>query len=218
MSGLDQGSRPFELAQGGGRQFAPATQRNREPIGAVLDTVLPGSGTVLEIASGTGEHAVCFAARFPHLLWQPTDMSDAALASIAAWRDESRLPNLLAPLRLDLRAADWPVVKYDAIFCANMTHIAPWEATIGMFRGASATLDGEGPLVLYGPFVEEGVPTAPSNLAFDLNLKSRNVQWGLRDVADLDSVAVDAGLIRYDRIAMPANNLILVYRRGSSAQ
>lgn len=216
MSGWDEGSRPFELAQGSGRQFAPATQRNREPIGAILDTVLPESGTVLEIASGTGEHAVCFAARFPHLLWQPTDMSDAAMASIAAWRAESGLPNLLAPLRLDLCAADWPVVTCDAMFCANMTHIAPWEATVGLFRGASAALEGEAPLVLYGPFLEEGVPTAPSNLAFDLNLKSRNAQWGLRDIADLENVAADAGLARCDRVAMPANNLILIYRRTSS--
>lgn len=218
MNGFDKDPRPFELDQGGARQFAPATQRNREPIGAVLDTVLPGSGTVLEIASGTGEHAVCFAARFPHLLWQPTDMSDAAIASIAAWRAGSGLPNLLAPLHLDLCAVEWPVVKCDAMFCANMTHIAPWEATDGLFRSASASLYGEGPLVLYGPFIEEGVPTAPSNLAFDLNLKSRNAQWGLRDVADLDNVAADAGLIRCDRMAMPANNLILIYRRKSSAQ
>lgn len=214
MTGSGPDLRPFELADSAARQFAPATQRNREPIGLVLDKVLPMSGTVLETASGTGEHAVSFAARFPHLLWQPTDMSDAALASIAAWRAESGSPNLLAPLRLDLCAAEWPVRKCDAIFCANMTHIAPWRATVGLFRGAASTLDVSGPLVLYGPFVEQGAPKAPSNLAFDANLKARNAQWGLRDLADLDIEAKEAGLVRSDRIAMPANNLVLVYRHG----
>lgn len=144
---------------------------------------------------------------------QPTDVSDAALASIAAWRTESALANVRAPLRLDLVAGDWPVDHADAIFCANMAHIAPWEASVGLFAGAGRVLAEGALLAIYGPFIEEGREVAPSNLAFDANLRMRDSSWGLRDVAALDELALPNGLTRTDRIEMPANNLILVYRR-----
>lgn len=213
MSDAGCDPKPFELADTAAKQHAPATERNREPIADALREILPESGLVLEIASGTGEHAVHFARVFPALAWQPTDVSDAALASIAAWRTESALANVRAPLRLDLVAGDWPVDHADAIFCANMAHIAPWEASVGLFAGAGRVLAEGAPLAIYGPFIEEGREVAPSNLAFDANLRMRDSSWGLRDVAALDELALPNGLTRTDRIEMPANNLILVYRR-----
>lgn len=213
MSDAGSDLKPFELADTAAKQHAPATERNREPIADTLRAILPESGLVLEIASGTGEHAVHFARVFPALAWQPTDVSDAALASIAAWRAESALANVRAPLRLDLVAGDWPVDHADAIFCANMAHIAPWEACVGLFAGAGRVLAEGAPLAIYGPFIEEGREVAPSNLAFDANLRMRDASWGLRDVAALDELALPNGLTRTDRIEMPANNLILVYHR-----
>lgn len=198
------------------KQHAPATERNREPIAAVLARELPASGTVLEIAAGTGEHAVFFAAAFPALRWQPTDPSSEALASIAAYRADYPGDNLAAPLLLDAAAPDsWPIAEAAAILCINMVHISPWEATLGLFRGAARILSTGGPgapLILYGPYIEPGVETAPSNLDFDRSLKARNPAWGLRDLAEVDRVAADHGLARAGRYAMPANNLTLVYR------
>ena len=153
---------------------APAAARNRDPIASVLRDVLPERGTVLEVASGTGEHAVHFARAFPELLWQPSDRDEDALASISAWRDEARLPNLLDPLELDAAEEEWPLVRADAILCINMVHISPWAATEGLMRGAEAVLRTPGaPLILYGPYRRSEVPTAPSNEAFDSSLKSR---------------------------------------------
>ncbi len=199
------------------KQHAPATLRNREPIAAVLARELPASGTVLEIAAGTGEHAVFFAAAFPALAWQPTDPSPEALASIAAWRDDYPGSNLAAPVLLDAADPDsWPISKAAAILCINMVHISPWEATLGLFRGAARILGtggSGGPLILYGPYIEPGVETAPSNLDFDRSLKARNPAWGLRDLAEVDRVAAEHGFARTARHAMPANNLTLVYRR-----
>lgn len=197
------------------KQHAPATLRNREPIAAVLARELPASGTVLEIAAGTGEHAVFFAAAFPALAWQPTDPSPEALASIAAYRADYAGDNLAAPLLLDAAAPDsWPVSAAAAILCINMVHISPWAATLGLFRGAARILGSSGgPLVLYGPYIEPGVATAPSNLDFDQSLKARNPAWGLRDLAEVDRVAGEHGFARSARHAMPANNLMLVYRR-----
>ena len=198
------------------KQHAPATERNREPIAAVLARELPASGTVLEIAAGTGEHAVFFAGAFPALRWQPTDPSSEALASIAAYRADYPGDNLAAPLLLDAAAPDsWPIAEAAAILCINMVHISPWEATLGLFRGAARILGTGGPgapLILYGPYIEPGVETAPSNLDFDRSLKARNPAWGLRDLAEVDRVAADHGLARAGRYAMPANNLTLVYR------
>lgn len=198
------------------KQHAPATLRNREPIAAVLARELPASGTVLEIAAGTGEHAVFFAGMFPALAWQPTDPSDEALASIAAYRAEYAGDNLAAPLLLDAAESDgWPVAAADAIVCINMVHISPWEATLGLFRGAAQVLGSSGgPLILYGPYIEQGVETAPSNLDFDASLKARNPAWGLREAEALDALAASHGMARSARHAMPANNLMLVYRRA----
>lgn len=196
------------------KQHAPATLRNREPIADVLTRELPASGKVLEIAAGTGEHAVFFAEAFPALAWQPTDPSDEALASIAAYRAEYAGSNLAAPLLLDAAAPDsWPLAEAAAILCINMVHISPWEATLGLFRGAARLLGRTGgPLILYGPYLEQGVETAPSNLEFDASLKARNPLWGLREAEAVDVVAGQHGLARTARYALPANNIMLVYR------
>lgn len=196
------------------KQHAPATLRNRAPIAEVLARELPASGTVLEVAAGTGEHAVFFAGEFPALHWQPTDPSAEALASITAYRDEYAGSNLYAPLLLDAAMPDsWPLAAADAMVCINMVHISPWEATLGLFAGAARVLAaGRGPLVLYGPYIEQGVETAPSNREFDASLKARNPLWGLRDAAALDALAGQHGMTRSARHAMPANNIILVYR------
>jgi hypothetical protein len=198
------------------KQHAPATERNREPIAAVLAEELPASGTLLEIAAGTGEHAVFFAERFPALMWQPTDPSAQALASIAAYRADYPGTNLAAPLLLDAAAPEsWPVAEADAIVCINMVHISPWAATQGLFLGAARLLGSGGsggPLILYGPYLEEGVETAASNLQFDASLKARNPLWGLREAAAVDALAAQNGMVRSARYALPANNIVLVYR------
>lgn len=197
------------------KQHAPATLRNREPIAQVLARELPPAGTVLEIAAGTGEHAVFFAAAFPALTWQPTDPSAEALASIAAYREDYPGTNLLAPLMLDAALPEaWPVAEAAAILCINMVHISPWDATLGLFRGAAQILGkGAAPLIFYGPFLEQGVATAPSNLEFDASLKARDPRWGLRDAEQLDALAAAQGMARTARHALPANNIMLVYRR-----
>jgi hypothetical protein len=196
------------------KQHAPATLRNRDPIAAVLARELPASGTVLEIAAGTGEHAVFFAGAFPALDWQPTDPSAEALASIAAYREEYPGTNLAAPLLLDAAVPEnWPVTDAAAIVCINMVHISPWEATLGLFRGAAQLLGSNGgPLILYGPYLEQGVETAPSNLAFDASLKARDPRWGLREAEALDALAASHGMARAARHALPTNNIVLVYR------
>jgi SAM-dependent methyltransferase len=198
------------------KQHAPATLRNREPIAAVLARELPESGTVLEIAAGTGEHAVFFAERFLALAWQPSDPSPDALASIAAYRKDYPGQNLAAPVLLDAAApADWPVAGADAIVCINMVHISPWAATEGLLAGAGRLLAaGGGPLILYGPFLEQGVETAPSNLDFDASLKARDPRWGLRQAEELDRLAAQHGMARSARYGLPANNIMLVYRRA----
>jgi hypothetical protein len=197
------------------KQHAPATERNRAPIAEVLACELPASGTVLEIAAGTGEHAVFFAGQFPALQWHPTDPSPEALASIAAYRADYPGDNLAAPLLLDAAAPDaWPVAQAAALVCINMVHISPWEATLGLFRGAVQVLGTSGgPLILYGPYIEQGVETAPSNLDFDASLKARNPLWGLREAEALNAVAAQHGIRRTARHALPANNIMLVYRK-----
>lgn len=195
------------------KQHAPATTRNREPILAVLDRVLPDTGLVLEIASGTGEHAAYFAPQLRGVIWQPTDVDPAALDSIAAWTAELGVPNIRAPLLLDVTAPSWPVESADAIFCANMIHIAPWEATLGLVRGAGRILPAGGLLVLYGPFMIDHRHTAPSNAAFDESLRSRNAAWGVRDLGDVAEAAGAHGLALLERVEMPANNFIVVFER-----
>jgi hypothetical protein len=194
------------------KQHAPATARNRDPIAAILAEELPPSGLVLEIAAGTGEHAVYFARSFPALHWQPSDPDPTALASIEAWRDESGPGNLLAPVQLDAAAADWPVGRAEAVYCCNMVHISPLAASEGLVAGASRVVVPGAPLILYGPWLEEDVATAPSNLTFDADLKARNPAWGLRALEWFDELAARHGLLRTRRVAMPANNLMLVYR------
>lgn len=194
------------------KRHAPATLRNRDAIAAVLADWLPEFGTVLEVASGSGEHAVHFAAAFPHLLWQPSDPDPAGLTSIAAWRAEAGLANLAPPLALDAAAPDWPTGRADAILCINMVHISPWAATLGLFAGAARLLVPGAPLILYGPFIEPDVPTAESNLDFDANLRARDPAWGLRDTDAVKAAADDAGLAFAERRAMPANNLMLLFR------
>lgn len=194
---------------------APAALRNRKPILEVLREVLPPSGLVLHVAEGSGEHVVHFAQTLPALTFQPTDPDPSARASIAAWREASALPNLQSPLALDAAApASWPVREADAIVAINMVHISPWAATEGLMAGAGEILPQGGVLFLYGPYLEADVETAPSNLAFDASLKSRNPAWGLRDLDEVTALAARNGLVRAQRIAMPANNLSLVFVKG----
>jgi SAM-dependent methyltransferase len=195
------------------RRFAPATQRNRDPILAVLARVLPPAGTVLEVASGSGEHAAYFAERLPALAWQPSDESAAARASVAAWAQRAGLANVLPPVALDAAAAPWPVTRADAVVCVNMVHIAPWEACQGLMRCAASVLPPGGPLVLYGPFRVGGSHTAPSNAAFDEDLRRRDPRWGVRDLEAVVAEAAAAGLRHVETVAMPANNLTVVFRR-----
>ncbi|CAN5879382.1 DUF938 domain-containing protein [soil metagenome] len=194
------------------KQHAPATERNREPIREVLARELPTSGTVLEIAGGTGQHAVWFAAAFPDLTWQPTDPDPTSLASIAAWRDEAALPNVAAPIALDV-TAPWPVTAADAIVCINMIHISPWESSLALFAGAGAVLAPGGLLYTYGPYRFDG-QTSESNEAFDRSLRSRDPRWGVRDVRELTTAAGAQGLILRGVVAMPANNHSLLFRRA----
>jgi SAM-dependent methyltransferase len=194
------------------KRHAPAAGRNREPIAAVLAEELPEAGLVLEVASGTGEHAVHFARTFPDLDWQPSDPDPAAGESIAAWREEAGPANLLAPLALDAVSPDWPIARADAVLCINMIHISPVAATEGLLAGAARVLAPGAPLILYGPYLEAEAETAPSNLEFDAGLRARNPDWGLRSAEWLDALAGEAGFRRTRRVAMPANNLMLVYR------
>ena len=195
------------------RRTAPHVARNAAPIIEVLRDVLPESGLVLEVASGSGEHALAFARAFPNLLWQPSDPDPAALASIEAWRATEGLPNLLAPLSLDAAATDWPIGHGDAILCINMVHISPWAATLGLLDGAARLLAPDAPLYLYGAYRRDGVPTAPSNEAFDASLKARNPEWGVRRLEDVTAEAERRGLC-FDRVVeMPANNLSVTFRR-----
>ena len=196
------------------KRHAPATERNRDPIAAVLRDVLPSSGLVLEVASGTGEHAAYFARLFPGLDWQPSDPDPDALTSIEAWAADEGLPNLRAPVQLDAAGDTWPIDRADAVLCVNMAHISPWSATLGLLRGASRLLPAGAPLILYGPYRREGVATAPSNEAFDKSLKARDPEWGLRLLEDVVAEAAEVGFALERVVEMPANNLTVVFRRS----
>lgn len=201
-----------------GARTSPSAARNRGPILAALTPHLPARGLVLEVASGSGEHAIHLAAALPHLAWQPTDADPDALASIAAWRDHATVPNLLPPLALDAAAPDsWAVRHADVVVAINMIHISPWAATHGLLRGAGDVLPEGGVLFLYGPYIVSDVETAPSNLAFDADLKFRNPAWGLRHLDDVAASAARYRLALAERIAMPANNLALVFRKHGPA-
>ena len=226
----------YEAPAEGARRSAPAALRNREPIADVLADWLPRSGLVLEIASGTGEHVIHFAERFPALEWQPSDIHPDALSSIRAWRAFAGLSNVREPVVLDASAPDWPVREADAVLSINMdsdscddrktagkgtfdvvlnlnmVHISPWSAALGLLDGAARVLKYGGALILYGPWLQAGVETAPSNLAFDQQLRERDPEWGLRRLEDFEAAASERGFALEQARAMPANNLMLLFR------
>jgi len=191
----------------------PAPERNKQPILQVLQRVLPATGTLLEIARGSGQHAAFFAGHFPQWNWLATDLAEAHLRSIAAYVAESGLANLLPPRRLDVLDTDWGVDSVQAIFSANLIHIAPWECTLGLCAGAAKCLVAGGLLILYGPFRIGGSDTSASNAAFDADLKSRDPRWGVRDLEAVQAEAQRVGLQLIERVAMPANNQMLIFRR-----
>ena len=195
------------------RLHSGAAERNREPIAVVLERELPAAGSVLEIASGSGQHIVHFAARLPGLDWQPSDPDAAARASVSARVREAARPNLREPLALDVHAPSWPIDSADALVCVNMIHIAPWSATAALFSGAARLLRAGAPIVLYGPFRRDGSHTSGSNAAFDADLRARDPAWGVRDLEAVDAVARETGFARRALHEMPANNLCVVYVR-----
>jgi len=195
------------------RLHAPAAQRNRDPILAVLRKVLPLSGTVLEVASGSGEHVIHFARHLPDLTFQPSDANVDNLRSVAAWVASSNVPNILPPLHLVTTAQSWPIAAADAVICINMIHIAPWAAAEGLMRGAATLLAPGAPLCLYGPYMRGGEHTAESNRDFDRQLRAQDPAWGIRDLAAVADLAGAAGFGAPEVFDMPANNLSVVFRR-----
>jgi len=196
------------------RETAPSAERNRQPIAEVLARVLPKSGRVLEIGSGTGQHVAHFAKALPGLDFQPSEMDEARHASIAAWVRHEGLGNVRPPLAFDVTSLPWPVPEADAIICINVIHISPWGATLALMKGAGAILSPGGVLVTYGPYKRHGQHTAPSNEAFDASLRGRDSRWGVRDMEEVAAVAKAEGLQMEETIAMPANNFVLVFRRS----
>ncbi|NQV85101.1 MAG: DUF938 domain-containing protein [Rhodospirillales bacterium] len=206
------------------RQYAPAAERNRDPILAVLQRVLPKSGLLLEIGAGSGQHAAYFAPHFPDLIWQPSEPDPQSRASVAAWVDATNAANLRPPIDLSVTEAVWPVEQeartgdartgtqqVQAIFSANMIHIAPWKCCQGLMAGAGRTLAKGGLLILYGPFKRGGEHTAPSNAEFDASLRQRDPSWGIRDLGDVTACAGGAGLTQTEIVDMPANNLMVIF-------
>ena len=202
-----------------GARFSAAAERNRQPILEALRQVLPAQGVALEIASGTGQHAAWMAAGLPHWQWQPSDRQADGFESIAAWCAQAGVANVRAPVLLDVLAPCWPTTgpafdaPFDALFCANMLHIAPWATCAGLMQGAARHLADDGQLLVYGPFLEADVPTSPGNRAFDASLREQDPAWGLRQLDAVQAQARQVGLALHRRIAMPANNLLLVFRR-----
>ena len=199
------------------RQYAPATVRNRDFILDVLRDVLPTTGVILEIASGSGEHVVHFARNLLSLVFQPSDPEPEALLSVAAWVKDAQVTNVRTPIVLDASQSPWPIASADGIICINMVHISPWEATVGLMKGAAAILPSASPLYLYGPYIRERFATAPSNQAFDRSLRDRNANWGLRDLEAVVVTAQSAGFSAPVITEMPANNLSVVFRRLGQA-
>ena len=197
------------------RLYHAHVARNREPILDVLKRVLPPAGLVIEIASGSGEHAAFFAKALSGISWQPTDIDAAAIASIAAHRAAAGAANLLAPLRLDTTVEPWPVTRANAMVCNNMIHISPWAVTEALVRGAARILPAGGIVYLYGPYKIDGRHTAPSNEDFDVSLRVRNPEWGIRDLGDVTDLAARHGLALTETVPMPANNLSVIFRRGA---
>jgi hypothetical protein len=207
------GERFYENLADGPRRSAPAALRNREPISEVLRSWLPAGGKVLEIASGSGEHVVYFAELFEALDWQPSDIHPDALRSIEAWREASGLQNVRPALVIDAASAKWPIDRANAILSINMVHISPWASALGLLDGAVRLLEPGAPLILYGPWLKAGYPTAVSNLDFDRDLRQRNPEWGLRKVEEFAAEADQRGLQLIETRPMPANNLMLLFRR-----
>jgi SAM-dependent methyltransferase len=207
------GARPEHSTSGG--LLAPAAERNKDPILAVLKRVLPERGTVLEIASGTGQHVVHFAKAFPSLQWQPSDPDRHMHGSIARWIEHEGLANVQPPIALDVGLEPWPVDHAEAVICINMIHIAPWQATLDLMAGGGRALPPGGVLVLYGPYRRFGQHTADSNAAFDAQLKATDPQWGVRDLEAVLAVARQHGLAAEEIVAMPANNFTVVLRKSS---
>lgn len=198
--------------------FSPAAERNRQPILEVLQQVLPERGTALEIASGTGQHVAWFAAHLPHWTWQPTDADAPSLNSIDARIAEGKLANVRAPLLLDVLSPVWlpeDTPAFDAIYCANMLHIAPWPTCAALMQGAARHLAQDGLLITYGPYLEDEVVTSFGNIAFDEELQAQNPAWGLRRREEVEAEAQQAGLRLAQRFALPANNLLLVWSRST---
>jgi len=202
------------MVSGNMRYSSPSALRNRGPISEQLAAVLLASGEVLEIASGSGEHIMYFAGQFPALIWQPSDPSPSARASVQEWIDTETVTNVLPPLDIDASSTDWPVKRVDAIIAINMVHISPWAATLGLLKGAGKFLRSDGSLVLYGPYQRHGHPFAVTNAAFDANLRARNPDWGIRQLEDVCEAARLSGLVMDSVTEMPANNLTVVFRRG----
>jgi SAM-dependent methyltransferase len=196
-----------------GRLVSPSAERNKQPIADLLDGLLPGSGEVLEVSSGTGQHVVHFARRMPRLVWRPTERDAECLRSIEAWREAAALPNVRAPVFLNVHDDVWPVPPMDAALCLNMIHIAPWSATESLLRGAGKTLKAGGLLFLYGPFQRHGAHTAESNAAFDRQLRARDPQWGVRNLEEVSTVAASERLELGEIHQLPANNLGVVFRK-----
>ena len=195
-----------------------SAERNSGPILKVLERVLPKTGLVLEVASGTGQHVVHFAQALKRLIWQPTDMDAGCRRSISAWLATTNLANVRRPLDLDVRTLPWPVPTLDAIVCLNLIHIAPWSVTTALFAGARLALPEAGLLYLYGPYSVTGRHTAPSNAAFDSALRAQNPEWGLRDLEEVDSVAKEQGFDLAETVEMPANNLSVLFRKRQATR
>jgi hypothetical protein len=213
-------------AESDGRLDAPAFHRNHRAIWAVLQPFLAGkAGDVIEVGSGTGQHVVEYARHAPDITWWPSDLAASHITSILAWRSLAGLPNIRSPLRIDLSDPAWCAEMQDgsgpgnvlAVFCANVIHIAPWQVAEGLFAGAGRYLRTDGMLFLYGPFKRNGEHTAPSNAAFDANLRDKNPQWGVRDIEAVEQLAANAGLVLRQVTEMPANNLTLVFQRSKAA-
>ena len=196
-----------------GKWTLAAAERNKDPILGVLARVLPSRGLVLEVASGTGQHVMHFAAALTDLTWQPSDPDAELRRSIALRIDEDRRTNVKPPIDLDVTSLPWPLPAADAVVAINMVHVAPWPATQALFEGANALLSKEGVLFLYGPYRRFGAHTSPSNAQFDLDLRAQNPEWGLRDMEAVADVAADAGFVLAETVSMPANNFSLVFRR-----
>lgn len=201
------------------KKHAPAALRNREPILDVLQDCLPDHGTILEIASGSGQHATYFIQHLPNHYWQPSDPDPKSRDSISAWWWDVQLNNILPPLNIDAQEDIWPVERTDlplpiaAIVCINMVHISPWESTVGLMKGAARILPKDGILYLYGPYKVEGQHTAPSNELFDISLRDQNPDWGIRDLSEIKSLAQEHGLTFVKTVDMPANNMSVIFRK-----